>query len=31
MKINNAWLAIILLVMGFIFGLGYWISKGLLG
>ncbi len=31
MKINNTWLAIILLLLGFIFGLGYWISKGLLG
>ncbi len=31
MKIGNAFLALILLLVGFLFGLGYWISKGLLG
>ncbi len=31
MKISNVWLALILLLVGVIFGLSYWISKGLLG
>lgn len=31
MKISNTWLAVILLILGFVFAFGYWISKGLFG